>query len=838
MMAAMEKNPGKFAAAAAGRELNANGRRIDGKKKPKRSRQRVERPKQRYLYANQRRRALEQGDGNSSSSTRGPTSPEGAEQGSDEVEATATNPLRQKQQQQGQKQLEFHRSLGINPMTQVADAAVGDGPEEVPRIVARVRVDGESGPATASTNSFAYVVYKPAGWSILGDKKKKGKGGSKSDDGVEATRATVAPDGQQGGSNNNGGSGSSGSKVKRVKAYDEQTDDFTFVEYSEADVLAVLTPEERAELLNEGGLNLDDDLAEAVKGALEDSDWDDGGGEEDDGLVYHNALGKTKKRKGANSAAGAAIRTPRMKAIVDPPTRPSLLAWLKQLKASESTPIKGGKNWVALAGATEIDDSGLVLLCPRDRTGAVHVDGCGYVAVVGNEKKMSSRSKLLKTMKGGGGSAIDKSTARINVLSRLKRGRDSDPVLTVDVGFPEGGMSTCSHAVLLCQERLNDGVRGDALTDPLGKLASRRLVHCESMAVTSLANLDDDIDDDSTAAAECPLPDDIATFANRRDGAVFNKGSFLGRQGGLAQSSMTNAYREINGAADGFPGWIVDRYDRWLFVQHHEEDAVAIGGGRGPLPSLHDGFTTGVYYLPTKADRSIMGSERLKPALLEGQAAPEFIPIKENGINYLVNLGESFSSGLFLDQRPQRAYLSQICDSDMRVLNCFAHAGGFSVAAAASGAKTVSLDLDKKWLDRIRPQMEANGITEWEGVHDCIYGDCFDWLARLAKRGEQFDVVILDPPSTSVGKKKKRWSVRNDMAELVSLAAPLVKSGGLLFTTTNSATLSPEKFAKMCHRGLADAGAKNARLERVCAMPSDFGSVGMQPVKNLVWRIP
>jgi len=135
--------------------------------------------------------------------------------------------------------------------------------------------------------------------------------------------------------------------------------------------------------------------------------------------------------------------------------------------------------------------------------------------------------------------------------------------------------------------------------------------------------------------------------------------------------------------------------------------------------------------------------------------------------------------------------------------------------------------------------MEANGVTEWDGHHDCIYGDCFDWLARLAKRGDQFDIVILDPPSTSVGgKKKKRWSVKNDMAELVSLAAPLVKSGGLLFTTTNSASLPAEKFAKMCKKGLSDVGAEDARLERVSPMPSDFASVGMQPVKNLVWRVP
>ena len=105
--------------------------------------------------------------------------------------------------------------------------------------------------------------------------------------------------------------------------------------------------------------------------------------------------------------------------------------------------------------------------------------------------------------------------------------------------------------------------------------------------------------------------------------------------------------------------------------------------------------------------------------------------MKENGITYLVSLGESFSTGIFLDQRSQRAWLTQHCTEETRVLNCFSHTGAFSVAAATAGASTVSLDLDKKWLDRIRPQMEANGIIEWDGKHDCIYGDCELIMTRI-----------------------------------------------------------------------------------------------------------
>jgi len=814
---ALERSPGKFDTAGNGRAVNKNGRRVDAKKKPRRSRSRAERPKQKYVYASQRRamEQLERGKPKKRRQLEGDEE-EGFE-GEEAAAAESLDPrtqralLRQKSQRE---QADFLRGLGLNVATQHADAAVGDGPEETPRVVGAVRLD--PGEDAGRSNSFAYVVYKPPGWAILGPNNRgrqsarpgvRGAGGE-----VEAASRDAAPP------------GGTKSKTRRVRAYDASSDDFTYVSYSEADVLAALTPAERAELMGEGGLNLDDAFADAAQDAMAASEYDDGDEEEEEGGSEESVQGKKKKKDKGTATA------PVPKASIEQPARPSLVAWLKDLKASEGSPIKGGKNWAALAGATDTDDSGLVLLCPRDRTADVHVDGAGYTAVVGNSDKLASRSRLRPGEGVGRGAEVsDASTASIAVLSRLRRNRDGDPVLAVAVDFPDGA-STCNDAALLCQDRLGDGIRGDRHGDPLDRRAARRLVHCGEMTVSSLV----DLDGEAVVAGgdDAPVPDDIAGYADRRDGAQFHGGSFLGRRGGLASNGMTDAYREVNGAADGYPGWTVDRYGRWLFVQHEE------GAPRGPLPSLHDGRTAGVYYLPTKVDRSVMGSERVVPTLLEGQAAPDYIPIKENGINYRVCLGESYSTGIFLDQRPQRAWLRSVCNEDTRVLNCFAHAGAFSVAAATAGASTVSLDLERRWLDRIGPQLEDNGISDWEGRHDMIYGDCFDWLARLRRRGEHYDVVILDPPSTSVGRKKRRWSVRTDTDELVSLAAPLVKDGGLLVTTTNASTLRPGRFAAMVKKGLDDAGlGGRSRLERVCPMPMDFPSVGTGPVKNLVWTI-
>ena len=187
------------------------------------------------------------------------------------------------------------------------------------------------------------------------------------------------------------------------------------------------------------------------------------------------------------------------------------------------------------------------------------------------------------------------------------------------------------------------------------------------------------------------------------------------------------------------------------------------------------------------------------------------------------------STGLFLDQRPQRAWLARNA-AGLRVLNTFAHAGGFSVAAACAGAETVSVDLSKVWLARVPIQLRENGVDP--AGHDTIYGDVFDWIPRLAKRGERFDLVILDPPSTSVGKRKKRWSVTRNYGELAALGASMVSPGGALWTVTNHRKTTPNHFARQVSKALP----RDFALERVCPQAVDFPCAGPAPVKTLVWR--
>ncbi|MFN3202591.1 MAG: pseudouridine synthase [Bradymonadia bacterium] len=341
--------------------------------------------------------------------------------------------------------------------------------------------------------------------------------------------------------------------------------------------------------------------------------------------------------------------------------------------------------------------------------------------------------------------------------------------------------------------------------DPLSPLASRLMLHCWSMTLPGAAPI----------VAEPPAP-----FAR-----------YLGKspedaRGEIATDEGTTAWRMIHGAADGHRGWYVDRYGDYAWIHHHE------GTPEGPMPEVK-----GAFRITALRDRSRGG--QAMPELISGERPPTPMTIHENDVRYVVSLSEeSLSTGIFLDHRPQRRLLKET-SAGCRVLNTFAHAGAFSVAAAAGGAESsLSIDLSARWLARQDPQIEANGLDV--AAHRTAKGDVFDWMRRLARRGEKFDVIILDPPSTSVGKKGKRWSAARDYGSLVEAAAPLMAPGGALWTCTNYHKLTPARFARDVAQALSTSpgAAPGAVLEHVRPPAVDFPVDETPPLKTFIWRWP
>ncbi len=262
----------------------------------------------------------------------------------------------------------------------------------------------------------------------------------------------------------------------------------------------------------------------------------------------------------------------------------------------------------------------------------------------------------------------------------------------------------------------------------------------------------------------------------------------------------TNAFRLISGEADGFSDVIVDSYDGNLLVQWQAEAAEQ--NGAGLIERLRAECQPWAIYT-----QLVTKQERTAPRLVYGNELDRRTPVRENDITFLMNFGEGLATGVFLDQRENRRRLLAMPLQRKTVLNTFAYTCAFSVVAAKAGAVTTSVDLSKNYLEWGRENFRANGLDP--AAHEFVFGDAFDWLKRYAKRGQHWDIVILDPPTFSTTKRGRAFQAGRDYEELAALAIPLVGPGGWLLCSTNQRTLAADEFdgsiqkaAKRCGRSM------------------------------------
>lgn len=175
---------------------------------------------------------------------------------------------------------------------------------------------------------------------------------------------------------------------------------------------------------------------------------------------------------------------------------------------------------------------------------------------------------------------------------------------------------------------------------------------------------------------------------------------------------------------------------------------------------------------------------------------PRFVT-REAGSLYEVDFSAGYSCGLFLDQRANRSHLAAL--SPTRLLNCFAFTCSFSVRAARAGAVTTNIDLSKRILERGRRNFSLNQISP-EG-HHFYPDDVFECLPRLARRGERFDTIILDPPTFSRGRGGKVFRAEKDLAALLHAALACATNGAHILLSTNCIALSRHalrRIARSC----------------------------------------
>jgi 23S rRNA (cytosine1962-C5)-methyltransferase len=280
------------------------------------------------------------------------------------------------------------------------------------------------------------------------------------------------------------------------------------------------------------------------------------------------------------------------------------------------------------------------------------------------------------------------------------------------------------------------------------------------------------------------------------------------RRAALHTSTQTTAYRLINRSGDGFPDLAVDRYGDVL-VAHVYSEGVKVSPPRAVLQALADRAGARAVYIKYRPVQGNVLDDRTRRSLtpiapLIGQAV-ERAAVIENGSRFLIRPAEGLNPGLFPDMREVREFVRAHA-ARKTVLNCFAYTCAFGVAALRGGAaRALNLDVSRHYLEWGRENAELNGFATVPT--DFVKGDVFDWLKRFGKRGQKFEVVILDPPSYSTT-HETRFAVERDTARLVALAAPVVQPGGTLIACTNYEQLSQRGFVSRVREGLTGFAAK------------------------------
>ena len=256
----------------------------------------------------------------------------------------------------------------------------------------------------------------------------------------------------------------------------------------------------------------------------------------------------------------------------------------------------------------------------------------------------------------------------------------------------------------------------------------------------------------------------------------------------------TASCRILFGEADFLPGIVVDKFSDVLVVQSL---ALGIDRFKGLIIKCvreileEDGIRIrGVYERSDAKVREQEGMERFKGFI--GEPFDTKVEIVENDVRYLVDVKDGQKTGFFLDQKYNRKAIWKLCPG-ARVLDCFTHTGSFALNAAMAGARQViGVDASQLGIDQARENAALNGL---EDRVEFRCADVFELLPELEAQGEQFDVVILDPPAFT----KSRNSVKNAVRgyrEINLRAMKLVLDGGFLATCSCSHFMDYELFTQ------------------------------------------
>ena len=308
----------------------------------------------------------------------------------------------------------------------------------------------------------------------------------------------------------------------------------------------------------------------------------------------------------------------------------------------------------------------------------------------------------------------------------------------------------------------------------------------------------------------------IARMLDRDPAAVIDQAWFAARIGtALALRERlydTPFYRLVHAEADGMPGVVIDRFGAVAVVQPnaawaeaHQQDLAA---------ALQE--VTGVATVVKNGTGRARGLEGLaeETRVLSGEVSGPVL-VRMNGATYLADLMGGQKTGLFFDQRPNHEFAAKLAKG-ARVLDVFAHVGGFALAALAGGAvSALAVDASVPALELATQGAAASGFADRFATRK---GDAFEVMEALVAEAQVYDLVICDPPAFAPAKPALEAGLRA-YERLARLAAPLVAPGGYLVLCSCSHAADLQAFRNASARGIGRGGRRAQLLHTGFAGP-------------------
>ena len=293
---------------------------------------------------------------------------------------------------------------------------------------------------------------------------------------------------------------------------------------------------------------------------------------------------------------------------------------------------------------------------------------------------------------------------------------------------------------------------------------------------------------------------------------------------------VTDAFRIVNGAADGFPGVTLDKFGDRFQVQFFGPEMLS--RRRELVDAVSRLFNPVCVVVKERLSRSGKSLENAPMEIALGTREDAVGIVREGRARFHVDLLDTVNPGLFLDMRHVRLEveerfraLSGAAQSGEgpRFLNLFSYTCSFSVHARLGGAAVATnADISGKILDKGRENYALNGLDLRPG--EFFRGNALEYVRWACKKGLRFDGIVLDPPSFARF-KGFNFNVREHLMPLVSECAQILNPHGFFMVSSNYSEFALDVFSRDVLNAVRSVH-KNARTAWKRGQDIDFAGSG------------